>query len=174
MPESHASADTPELVFTRTFDAPLSLVWKMWSEAEHLVHWWGPKGLTMGVARLDLRPGGIFHYSMTTPDGTVMWGRFDYVSVEAPTRLSFINGFSDRDGNYVRHPMSATWPLKVLNDLTLVEQDGRTVLTLRGTPVEANAEELATFAVGTKSVHQGLNGMFDNLDAYLQAQARAQ
>jgi len=40
-----------------------------WTQAHRLAEWWGPKGLTMKVAKLDLRPGGTFHYSIATPDG---------------------------------------------------------------------------------------------------------
>jgi uncharacterized protein YndB with AHSA1/START domain len=50
-----------EFVITRTFDAPRDLVWRAFTEAEHLKHWWGPKGFKMLSCKLDLRPGGIFH-----------------------------------------------------------------------------------------------------------------
>src|SRR5437867_1034411 len=72
---------------TRTFDAPRELVFKVWTEAEHLKHWWGPKGMTMLVTRLDLRPGGMFHYSMRTSDGREMWGRFIFREIVPPERI---------------------------------------------------------------------------------------
>src|SRR5512143_3627345 len=51
-----------ELVITRVLDAPRDLVWKAWTEPERLMHWWGPKGFVMQTVKLDLRPGGVFHY----------------------------------------------------------------------------------------------------------------
>jgi len=170
MSASRANADAPiddVLVFTRTVNAPLALVWKVWTSAEHLAHWWGPKGFRMGTVKLDIRAGGSFHYSMISPEGAEMWGRFDYTAVHAPTSLSFINGFSDAAGNYLRHPMSPTWPLKVMNHLTLAASDGGTVVTLRGQPFEATDEERATFAANKQNVQQGLRGMFENFDEYL-------
>ena len=62
-----------EFVVSRVLDAPRALVWKAWTDPEHLTRWWGPKGLTVKVARLDLRPGGVFHYGMHSPDGQEMW-----------------------------------------------------------------------------------------------------
>ena len=59
--------------FERTFEAPRDLVFRAWTEAEHLGHWWGPKGMTVRVLSADVRPGGIFHYSMA-PDGRLTGG----------------------------------------------------------------------------------------------------
>lgn len=129
----------------------------------------------MGVMKLDLRAAGAFHYSMKSPDGVEMWGRFEYLAVEPPSRISFISGFSDRDGNFACHPMAPTWPLKVMNELTMTERDGQTTITLRGRPFEATAEEIATFSGNRQNVQQGFKATFDNLEAYLlqeQAQGR--
>src|SRR5580704_13391744 len=67
-----------EFAITRVFDAPREQVWKAFTESERLMRWWGPKGFTMQVAKLDLRPGGVFHYCMRSPDGRDMWGKFVY------------------------------------------------------------------------------------------------
>ncbi len=53
-----------EIVFTRVFDAPLSLVWKAWTDPEHLPKWWGPKGCTNIVRSIDVRKGGAFRFVM--------------------------------------------------------------------------------------------------------------
>jgi uncharacterized protein YndB with AHSA1/START domain len=62
-------------ITSRTFDAPRELVWKAWTERERLMQWFGPKGFTISTAKLDFRPGGVFLYSMRTPDGKDMWGQ---------------------------------------------------------------------------------------------------
>ncbi len=51
-----------ELVVTPLIEAPRELVFKAWTEPEHLMHWWGPKGFTTPFCRIDFRPGGVFHY----------------------------------------------------------------------------------------------------------------
>ncbi len=55
--------------FTGLFNAPRALVYKAWTEADRLQKWWGPKGSKIRVARLEVKPGGIFLYSMGMPDG---------------------------------------------------------------------------------------------------------
>jgi uncharacterized protein YndB with AHSA1/START domain len=157
-----------ELVITRTFDAPRDLVFKMWTEPEHLKHWWGPKGFTFGVSKFDLRPGGIFHYSMRSPEGHEMWGKFVYREIVAPERVVFITSFSDEGGATIRAPFSPTWPLEVLNTLTLSEnEEGKTMLTLRGGPINASEEECKTYEEGFESMKQGFAGTFDQLADYL-------
>jgi len=171
--ESNATSGAPpaaaerEFVITRVFDAPRDLVWKAWTESERLAQWWGPKGFAMGVCKLDLRPDGVFHYSMRTPDCHEMWGKFVYREIAAPERIVFTNSFADASGATVRAPFSADWPLEVLNTLMLSEHDGRTTLTLRGAPVNATEAKRRTFEAGRASMQQGFTGTFDQLAAYL-------
>jgi uncharacterized protein YndB with AHSA1/START domain len=159
--------DDAEFVITRSFDAPRDLVFAAWTEAERLAHWWGPKGMRIRVAKLELKPGGIFHYAMEMPDGNEMWGKFVYREITPPERIVFVNSFSDPQGNTTRAPFSATWPLEVLNVLTFLEHDGKTTITLRGGPINATAEERATFRTGHKSMQQGFSGTFEQLAEYL-------
>ena len=156
-----------QLIITRTLIAPRELVFKVWTEAEHLAHWWGPKGFTLVVSNLDFRPGGLFHYCMKSPDGFVMWGRFDYREIIAPEKIVFTNSFSDEAGNITRAPFSAVWPLKILNTLVLTEQDGKTLLTLSGYPTDATEEEYAAFEGMHANMQQGFAGTFEQLEAYL-------
>lgn len=154
-------------VIERVFDAPRDLVWKVYTDAEHLKHWWGPKGLTMLSCKLDLRPGGMFHYGMRTPNGHEMWGKFVYRQIDPPKKVVFVVSFSDAQGGITRHPMSATWPREVLNTTTLTEEDGKTRMTMHGIPINATAEERRTFKEGHGSMQQGFKGTLDQLDAYL-------
>jgi uncharacterized protein YndB with AHSA1/START domain len=172
--EPSGASEAPELIITRIFDAPRELVFKAWSEPERLLHWWGPKGLNMGVSRFEFQPGGTFLYSMETPDGHKMWGKFVYREIEAPARIVFAVSFTDEAGNPVRHPLSPTWPLEVLNELILEEEaNGKTKLTLRGGPINATAEECSTYEAGIPSMHEGFGGTMDQLDAYLAEAGKA-
>lgn len=156
-----------EFVITRTFDAPRELVFKAWTDAERLARWWGPKEFTWVSGKVDLRPGGMFHYCMRSPNGQEMWGKFVYREVAKPERIVFVNSFSDEKGGTVRAPFNANWPLEILNTLTLTENEGRTKLTLRGYPTGATEAERKTFEEAFKSMEQGFGGTFDQLAGYL-------
>jgi uncharacterized protein YndB with AHSA1/START domain len=162
-----AASQGRDFVITRAFDAPRGLVWKAWTESEPLKHWWGPKGFTMLSLKLDLRPGGVFHYCMRAPNGSEMWGKFVYREIVAPELLVFIVSFADEKGISTRHPLSPTWPLEVLNTLTFSEQEGRTTLTVQAVPINATESERKTFEAGRKSMQQGFTGTLDQLAAYL-------
>lgn len=163
-----------EFVISRVFNAPRELVWKAYTEIDRVKEWWGPKGFTMGVGKLDLRPGGIFHYSITAPNGLTMWGKMTYRELSAPERMVTVLHFSDEKGGVTRHPMSQNWPLQTFNIMTLTEENGKTTLTLRSVPHEATEVERKTFVDGRNSMTQGFTGTFDQLEAYLtKAQQKA-
>ncbi len=167
--EHLSAAAEQDLVIVRVLKAPLARVWKAWTDAEQLAQWWGPKGFSMEVVALDLRPGGVFHYAMSAPSGGYgkMWGKFVFSEVLPQERLVYVNSFSDEKQGFARHPMAPTWPLEVHNTLTFVEEAGTTVMTLRGRPIRATAEELATFVGARSNVQQGFKGTIDQLEAFL-------
>jgi uncharacterized protein YndB with AHSA1/START domain len=155
-------------VISRVFDAPRERVWKSWTEAERLKQWWGPAGFKVHTSKVDLRPGGIFHYGMTAPDGSDMWGKFTYREIQAPKKLVFIVSFSDPQGGVTRHPWSANWPLQTLSTVTFEEQGkGKTKVTVQWTPHEATEAERKTFDEGRDSMKQGWTGTMDQFADYL-------
>jgi uncharacterized protein YndB with AHSA1/START domain len=157
----------PELVITRVFDSPRTLVFRAWTEPDRLARWFGPKGFTMLSSTLDLRPGGVYHYGMRSPDGHEMWGRWVFREVVAPERLVFVASFSDKTGGVTRHPFAPDWPAEVLSTLTFSEHDGRTTLTMRGVPINATESERQTFEAGRESMQKGWAGTLDQLAGYL-------
>lgn len=58
-----------DLVLTRVIDAPRALVWRAWTEPEHLKKWWVPKPWQLVDCEVDLRPGGVFNSVMRSPEG---------------------------------------------------------------------------------------------------------
>lgn len=56
-----------QIVTTRTVNAPITQVFKAWTDPEHLKNWWGPKGFTNTFIEHDLRPGGKWRYIMHGP-----------------------------------------------------------------------------------------------------------
>jgi uncharacterized protein YndB with AHSA1/START domain len=172
--EKNVAVSTQDFVITRTFDAPRDLVWKCFTDPERMKQWWGPKGFTVIQSKMDLRPGGTYHYGMKAPDGSAMWGKFVYREVAAPERMVFINSFSDEAGGITRHPMAPTWPLEMLSTFTFEEVAGvKTKLTIRWSPHNAMAEEQKTFDAGHDGMQQGWGGTLEMLTAYLaKAQAK--
>jgi uncharacterized protein YndB with AHSA1/START domain len=64
--------DEPSMICTRSFDAPLSLVWRAFTEPQHVARWWGPKSIApvKKIDRLELRPGGRWRFICERPDGS--------------------------------------------------------------------------------------------------------
>jgi uncharacterized protein YndB with AHSA1/START domain len=153
---------------TRVLDAPRERVWKSWTEAKRLKQWWGPKGFKVHTCKVDLRPGGVFHYGMTAPDGSDMWGKFTYRQIEAPKKLVFIVSFSDPKGGTTRHPGHASWPLETLSTVTFEEQGGKTKVTVLWIPADSATEmERKTFDEGRDGMKQGWGGTFEQFANYL-------
>jgi uncharacterized protein YndB with AHSA1/START domain len=170
--ESAAESAVNQFEVTRQFDAPRALIWKAWTELDRLKQWWGPKSFTMLECTLDLRPGGQFHYHMRGPAGATsadMWGKFVFREIVPPERLVFVTSFSDAEGNTVRAPFSADFPLDVMSTLTFQEQGGRTTLLMRGEPLNASEAERAFFKNMFPSMQQGWKGTLDQLAEHLAA-----
>ena len=53
-----------ELTITRVLNAPIELVWKVWTEPDHIKNWWGPNGFTNTIFEMDIRPGGNWDFIM--------------------------------------------------------------------------------------------------------------
>jgi uncharacterized protein YndB with AHSA1/START domain len=156
-----------QFVLTHVFDAPRDIVFKAWTERDRLMQWWGPQGTTMLDCTLDLRPGGVFHYGMRTPDGQEMWGKWVFREVVVPERLTFVVSFSDADGNVVRAPFGENWPLEVLSTVAFAEDGGKTTLTMTGMPFNATDAERQAFGAAHGSLEQGWAGTISRLDDYL-------
>ncbi|MES2899259.1 MAG: SRPBCC domain-containing protein [Pseudomonadota bacterium] len=156
-----------DFVITRIFNAPRALVFNTMTQSEHLQKWWGPKGCSIDVVRHDPVAGGVFHYLMRFAPGAEMYGKFTYREITPVERIAFVNGFADAAGNYIRYAMSPTWPLEVLNTITLTELDGQTSMTLHSTPINASQLEIDTFKAGHASMQDGFGGMYEVYEKYL-------
>jgi uncharacterized protein YndB with AHSA1/START domain len=150
------------LVITRVFDAPRDLVFKAWTDPEHFVRWWGPKGFTVPFCKIDLRPGGVMHFCMRSPEGQDIWNKGVFREVVEPERIVSTDSFSDEEGNLVQpahYGMSPDWPSETLVTVTFAEHDGKTKLTLQQTVLESVAER--------HGARQGWTETLDCLAEYL-------
>ena len=92
----------PAVVIERSFDAPVELIWKMWTEPEHFKEWYGPAGAQIPVAKMDVRVGGsrLVGMAVETPGGPMqMWFTGEYREVVENQRLVYTESMSDEDGN---------------------------------------------------------------------------
>jgi uncharacterized protein YndB with AHSA1/START domain len=141
-----------ELVITRIFHAPRPLVFKLWTEPEHLVRWWGPRGFTPISGRMDVRQGGRWSRLMRSPDGSVVRKHGVYRELVAPERLVLTYITDDAAGN----PGPET-----LVTVTFADHDGKTRLTLHQTGFQSVAER--------DDHRRGWTGALDGFAAYLSA-----
>ena len=151
------------IVITRTLEAPRERVFAAFTDPELLKRWWGPNGFTTPVARIDPRPGGIFHACMRSPDGQDFWSRGVYREIVAPARIVSTDTFADADGNVVepsRYGMGPTWPREAVITLTFADRGGRTDLHLHHHVPGAAANE-------QDMCRQGWNESLDRLAASL-------
>ena len=123
-----------DFVISRVFDAPRELVWKAFADPEHMKQWFGPTGSVIVASKMDFRVGGTYHGAMRDPAGNLMWAKFVYREIVAPERLVWEHSFSDENGGLTRHPLSPTWPLKLLTTVTFDERSDDARFTAMKSP----------------------------------------
>lgn len=163
------STEREVFVINRTFDAPLDVMFDMWSDPKHFSKWLAPTGLDMKFIRSDIKAGGSTFYLMSDGESVNMHGRAEYLEVSRPDRLVYTQQFCDVNEKVARHPMAPTWPETMLTIVQLTaEGPDQTRVTVTWEPYgKVTAEELATFVQAKAGMTQGWTGSFDKLEAYL-------
>jgi len=127
------------VIVDRTFDAPIDLVWQMWTVPEHFKAWYGPDGSSIPVAELDVRVGGARRVCMEvhSPNGPMrMWFTGEHRVVDSPVRLVYTESMADENGT----PMSpADHPATTEVHVDLEEVDGRTRMRLTHVGIPAGS-----------------------------------
>jgi uncharacterized protein YndB with AHSA1/START domain len=72
-----------EIVIAGVYEAPRALVFKMWTDPDHAMKWFGPKGFTCTLHEMDVRVGGRWRFDMKAPNGTVYPNRIEYLEIVA-------------------------------------------------------------------------------------------
>jgi uncharacterized protein YndB with AHSA1/START domain len=150
-----------ELFLTRVFGAPRNLVFRAWTDAQHMARWWGPRGFTNPVCELEVRPGGLLRIDMRGPDGTVYPMKGVFHEIVEPERLVFTStALEDEDGK----------PLfEILNTVSFEDYNGLTKLTLRALLVTKGFKLTPQAAAALSGMEQGwsesLYRLADELDA---------
>src|SRR5688572_18916685 len=122
------------IVIERVFDAPVELVWKMWTEPEHFKHWYGPEGFTVSMSEMDFRVGGKRFMCMEKPepDGSMkIWLMGEFTEIVPNKRLAYTDIPADENGN-AAHPSTYGMDVPLITTVTvLLEAVGeRTKMTL--------------------------------------------
>jgi uncharacterized protein YndB with AHSA1/START domain len=126
-----AASASHELVISRVFDAPRSLVWEAWTDPAQIARWLGPRGFTARVERLDACIGGAYRFHLRAPDGTDHWMQGIHREIVPPNRLVNTYVWADADGR----PKGPETLLTII----LSEHQGKTTLTLRQTLFQSAA-----------------------------------
>jgi uncharacterized protein YndB with AHSA1/START domain len=140
---TNSSVSEDAVVIERTFDAPIDLIWQMWTDPEHFKQWYGPRGFTVPVADMDLRVGGKRTICMASPDGSMqMWTTGEYVEIIPTTRLVYTESPSDEHGNVMSPAamgMPEGYPATTEVIVLLEDLDGRTKMVMSHVGVPANS-----------------------------------
>lgn len=141
-----------ELVVTRTFDAPVRIVYEAWTTPRLLLQWWAPKsfGVRFVSCEADVRTGGAYRFVMSHPSSEqpmAFFGR--YVEVVPPSRLVWTNDEGGEGG--------------AVTTVTFEEQAGGTRVVLHDLYPSKEALDEAIASQSTS----GFCEMFEQLDAFL-------
>jgi uncharacterized protein YndB with AHSA1/START domain len=150
----NAPLATREFTLTRIFDSPRDLVFKAWTDPQHLAQWWGPKLFTNPVCELDLRPGGALRIVMRAPNGSEFPMIGVFREIAAPERLVFTNIAVDAAGNHL---------IEGLTTVTFAEHNGKTRLTLHTRAAALTAQAVRMI----EGMDTGWTQSIDKLEAYL-------
>lgn len=156
-----SAADRPwsldrEIVLARVFDAPRSLVFRMWTDPDHVMKWFGPRGFTCTLHEMDVRVGGRWRFDMKAPDGTLYPNRIEYLEIVPDERLVFDHG-RDVDDDPDRFRVTITFD---------EQSNKKTVVTLRQLHP---TKELRDIKIGFGAVELGQQTL-DKLADHLRSQ----
>lgn len=158
---------TDSVVIERHFDAPVELVWKMWTESEHFAAWYCPTGATIPVAKMNVRVGGSRHIcmAMETPNGPMqMWFVGEFLEIVANERLVYTEAMSVEDRNVIspaQMGMPEGHPETTQVIVELEPVDGKTKMTMTHIGVPADSPGASGWGMA-----------FDKLNAYLSTASR--
>ena len=138
------------LLIERTLDAPRELVFKVWTQPEHLVHWWGPAQFTMPDWQIDVRPGGFYRIHIRSGEGIDYWMQGVYQDVVEPERLVFTFSWDTPEG---------TRGHETIITVLFEEDGGKTKFTFHQAVFESDS---------SRNDHsKGWNECFDRMAAYV-------
>ena len=126
-----------QIEVTRTFNAPVAMVWQIWTDAALVQRWWGPQYFTSPMAIIDFRIGGRSIVSMKAPaemGGQEFYSLWEYVQISPLQTIEFIQNLCDESGNKIAPVsvgMPADFPLDIKTIVTFkVVAESQTEMTV--------------------------------------------
>jgi uncharacterized protein YndB with AHSA1/START domain len=149
-----ATPNDREIVMTRVFDAPVSLVFDAFTKPELIRRWLlGPEGWLMPVCEVDLRAGGTFHYLWRNESEQKEFGLHgSYREIVPGERIVHVENFDE-----------PWYPDDSTVTTTFVERDGATTLTLTMRFVSREARDTAL----ESGMERGVAASYDRLEQIL-------
>ena len=143
MMDTRSSQDA--VVIEHRFDAPVGLIWQMWTDPDHFRAWYGPEGASIPTAKMDVRVGGsrLVCMEVKTPNGPMqMWFTGEYLEVVENQRLVYTESMSDENGSVksaadMGMPEGHPTTTEVRVELDAVGAGTRMVLTHTGIPQDS-------------------------------------
>jgi len=153
MTELQITADpgVPQVLTTRTFDAPRDLVFRAFTEPDLLVQWLGPRNYTMTIERYEPRDGGQYRYVHADDAGNAFTFHGVFHGDPSPDAMVQTFEFEGAPGNVS------------MDTMTLEEHDGKT--TARSNSVFQSVE--ARDAMVQSGMAEGMSQGYDRLDELL-------
>jgi uncharacterized protein YndB with AHSA1/START domain len=154
---------TEDLVIKRIINAPVELVWKAWTEPQHVMQWWGPQHYTSPSCRIDLCEGGSYLFCMRAPKeqgGQDAYNAGVYTKIVPHQTLEFTSFLADIEGNAIDPTaigMPADFPKEILYNLTFRKLGELTELTI----VEHNWPMTQMRVFSYAGMHQSLDKFAD-------------
>lgn len=146
--ENTTNTTDRELRLTGTIDAPIELVWKVWTDPEHIAKWWGPNGFTNTITKMDLQPEGEWDLIMHGPDGTDYKNKSIFKEIIPLKKIVYA---------HVSNP-------KFVSTITFEAKDGQTLINWH---MLFETSELFNQVVKTFKADEGLKQNLEKLSRYV-------
>jgi len=144
-----------EMIFSRIVNAPRELVFDVWTIQEHVEKWWGPDGFTTTSKKFELKPEGVWLFTMHGPDGIDYPNKIVFMEIDRPAKLVYRH--SDDEG---------VEPVRFHSEVTFEEENGKTLITMH---MIMETAEMLTKVVEEYGAYEGAIQHLARMRDYLEA-----
>lgn len=146
--ETNVKVSNDKMSISREINAPVELVYEMWTNPEHIKHWWGPNGFTNTIYKMDVKEGAQWDFTMHGPDGQDYRSKFNYIKLVKNEKI------------IIKHAVPPAFQM----DVTFIPQGEKTLLTIVNTFESAEAIQAAIKAA---KADEGLKQNVDRMENYV-------
>jgi len=144
-----------EMIFSRIVNAPQELVFDVWTIREHVEKWWGPDGFTTTSKKFELKPEGVWLFTMHGPDGIDYPNKIVFMEIDRPSKLVYRH--SDDEG---------VEPIRFHSEVTFEEENGKTLITMH---MIMETAEMLTKVIEEYGAYEGAIQHLARMRDYLEA-----